>query len=51
MIIFEQTNRKNSMCILSSNVKNILENHSSDEGFESMYINEEIQSFSLLFSI
>jgi hypothetical protein len=38
------------MCIFSSNVKNKFENHSSDEGFESMHINEEIKSFNLLFS-
>jgi hypothetical protein len=51
MIIFEQKNKTNYMCILSSIVKNIVENHSIYEGFESMHINEEIQSFSLLFSI
>ncbi len=51
MIIFEQPNRKKCMYILSSNVRNILENHSDDEGFEFMHINEGIQSFSLLFSI
>jgi hypothetical protein len=40
------------MCILSSHVvKNILENHSTHEGFQSMLINEKIQSFSILFNI
>jgi hypothetical protein len=33
-IVFEQTNKINTMCILSSHVvKNILENHNTHEGF------------------
>jgi hypothetical protein len=40
------------MCILSSHVvKNILENHSTHKGFQSMHINEKIESLSILFNI
>jgi hypothetical protein len=50
--IFGQTNKTNIMSILSSYVvKSILENHSTHKGFQSMHINEKIQSLSLLFII
>jgi hypothetical protein len=40
------------MCILSSYVvKNIIENHNTHKDFQSMHINEKIQSLSLLFII
>jgi hypothetical protein len=52
LTIFEQTNKTNIMCILSSYVvKNILENHSTHKDFQSVHINEKIQSLSLLFII
>jgi hypothetical protein len=52
LIVFEHTNKTNIMCILSSYVvKNILENHSTHGNFQSMHINEKIQSLSLLFII
>jgi hypothetical protein len=52
LIVFEQTNKTNIMCLLSLNVvKNILENYSTHEGFQSMHMNEKIQSLSLLFNI
>jgi hypothetical protein len=51
-IVFEQKNKTNNMCILSLDVvKNILENYSTHEGFQSLHMNEKIQSLSLLFII
>jgi hypothetical protein len=50
--IFEQTNKTNSMCILSSKfVNNIFQNHNTHEGLQSMHIDEYFQSLSLLFNM
>ncbi len=52
-ITFEQTNKTNNINILSLDViKNILENHRyTHESFQSMFINEEIKSLSVLFNM
>jgi hypothetical protein len=50
--IFEQINKINSMCILSSElVYNKFQNHNIHESFQFMHIDEKYQFFSLLFNM
>ncbi len=47
--VFKQTNKTNTMCILSLDVvKNILKNYSSHKGFQSMHMNEKNSKFLII---